>query len=473
MDAFILYTIKSSLCLSAGYFLYRLLLRHETFHRFKRFVILAILFISMAVPLVKLQVDATAASVPAQKQGPVFFTAENAIFAGQDNHKTAVQPETGSSINILALVYLAGASIQVFLVLFSMARTILIIRRSKKINFHGVPLALTTSSMAPCCFGRLIIISEKDFREHGKEVVLHETSHMKQFHGLDLFISEMCLVVTWYNPVTWLIRHELRQNHEFEADSHVLSQGIDASDYQLLLVRTVAGESRFNLANQFNQSSIKNRISMMNRGKSNRLAILKGLLFIPLIALMVQVFAQKVVRQAYAPPRAVTHGKYLELTADQLNSLGFDWNQNGLFYKNRRVNRPDKNILCMYFTDSMYSASIILGPGEKLNNTLPQRILKNQATTSFDFYPVVVAGVNGLYTLVMGNPGKNPGEKLLPVQVNMADLKVRKRSDTLVFWFRPTATMMEILSPVVKAEDFLQPCPPDIRETRKAPNSHI
>ena len=108
-------------------------------------------------------------------------------------------------------------------------------------------------------------------------MILHERTHLMEGHSLDLLISELYLVITWYNPVSWLIRHELKQNHEFEADRNVLLQGIDESDYQLLLVRTVAGEPRFHLANQFNQSSIKTRINMMNKRKSNRWAMLKVL----------------------------------------------------------------------------------------------------------------------------------------------------------------------------------------------------
>lgn len=64
MDNFILFTLKSSLCLSAGYILYYLLLRRETFHRFKRLVLLGIIVVSLLVPLIKIHVDPVGISGP-------------------------------------------------------------------------------------------------------------------------------------------------------------------------------------------------------------------------------------------------------------------------------------------------------------------------------------------------------------------------------------------------------------------------
>ena len=67
MEAFIFFTLKSSICLSAGYLLYFLLLRKETFHRFKRFTLLGIIFISLLVPLIKLQVNQGGINSPRTK----------------------------------------------------------------------------------------------------------------------------------------------------------------------------------------------------------------------------------------------------------------------------------------------------------------------------------------------------------------------------------------------------------------------
>ena len=464
MDNFFLFTLKSSLCLSAGYLFYYLLLRRETFHRFNRFVLLGIIFISLIVPVIRLHVGSTPISYPVQKLESVLVREAPVVVLEKQTVQFPLQQPESKPVNFLLLIYLAGAAIQLMLIFYSLARILLLLKKSKKVTYGSIRFTLISSNTVPFCFGRRIVVSEKYFWENSKEVILHEQTHLKEGHGLDLFISELYLVITWYNPVSWLIRHELKQNHEFEADRNVLRQGIDESDYQLLLVRTVAGEPRFHLANQFNQSSIKTRINMMNKRKSNPRAILKALLFLPLIALMVQVFAQRISSPASISPTVATPAKYLLLKPEQLKLLGFDLNSTGLFYKNQRMDKPGRQTLCLYFTNKTYSGSMILKPGEQItSHSATHQILKKQATTNFDFYPMVVAWINGMWTL-LNIPKENLPKDMLPVQINMADLKMLNRTDTLVFWFNPTESLRKTLAPIVKVDDYIQVCPPDARD---------
>jgi beta-lactamase regulating signal transducer with metallopeptidase domain len=446
-----------------------LLLRRETFHRFKRSVLLGIIFIAILVPLIKLRVDPVMRSSLRQEPEPAFARFAPAVFSEQKPAALMVVQTRSNTLSIITLIYLAGASVQVLLIFYSLARILLLIRKSRKIKYQGFRLALVPSEVVPFCFGRHIIISEDDFRKNAKEIILHEQTHMKEIHGMDLFLSELYLTMTWYNPVSWLIRHELKQTHEFAADRNVLRQGFNATEYQLLLVRKVAGETRFKLANQFSQSNIKTRITMMNKRRSSPVAILKVLIFIPLIALMVQLFAQKEVKMSGNAAKESLPGTYLQLTPEQFKLLGFEINPSGLFYKNTRGGRPDRGILCLYFTEEMNNGSIILNPGEEITgNSIPENSLKKQTLTNYDFYPVVVAHFNGFRNQDM-SPGKtNQNEQLLPVQINMAGLKLGKRADTLVFWFKPTTSLKNVLSPIADINDYLQRCPespskPDIK----------
>ena len=460
METFILYTVKSSLCLASGYLLYYLLLRHETFHRLKRFVLLGIILVSLVVPLVRLKVAPVLMTFPEQQIESALKSEPPLQQVVQNMVPAPVQQVGRGRVSLVVMVYLLGAFVQVGMILYSLLRIILVLRKSKKVQYPGTPVAVVPFDVVPFCFGCRIILSEKDFREHGREVILHELTHMEKVHSLDLFIFELYLVMTWYNPLSWLIRHELKQNHEFEADRDVLRQGVDASDYQLLLVKTTAGEPRFKLANQFNQSNLKTRITMMNKRKSNPGAILKVLVFIPLVALMVQVLAQKEIKATAASSGDRIHTKYLEFTKDQLKILGFEMTSSGLYYKNVRFGNPEKGILCLYFTEKTYSGSIILKKGEPFPTHSPaDKVLKKQALLNYDYYPVVVAGYNGFRTQDMMAAEKDPNAKLLPIQVNMAELKLGKRADTLVFWFTPTKALIQAIAPFAKAADYLQPCP--------------
>ena len=471
METFILYTLKVSFCLSAAYILYFLLIRRETFHNLKRFVLLGIIIISLILPLVRITLAPSVVSLPVQKLETTFLKDTPATLTILKPVGTSVQKERSHPFNILMLIYLLGASVLVILVAGSVLRIIYILGRSYKTEYLGSTVFVYPGTIVPFCFGRRILISEKDLREHGREVILHEQTHRVKGHSLDLFISELFLILTWYNPVSWLIRHELKQNHEFEADRNVIRQGIDESDYQLLLLKAAAGETRFYLANRFNQSSIKTRIAMMNKERSGKMSILKLLFFLPLIALMVQVFAQNGILPSGPAPKAKQAAGYLELTPSQLEMIGFNWNREGLFYKNRLISRSEKSILCMYFTDEMYSASVMLQNGDVKGHDIP-KVLKNQAVTELDFYPTLVASYKGYWTIALGDSKKITNQKLLPVQVSMGSLNAGSRKDTLIFWFSPTPALKQLLSPSVNIEDFIQPCPPDKRGNKTAMKSH-
>ena len=92
----------------------------------------------------------------------------------------------------------------------------------------------------------------------------------------------------------WLLRRELRDIHEYEADEAVISSGIDAKSYQLLLIRKAVGGRWYSIANSFNHSKLKNRITMMLRKKSSRWTGARVLLLLPLTALALGAFAETV-----------------------------------------------------------------------------------------------------------------------------------------------------------------------------------
>ena len=53
MGTFLVYILKSAVCLAMFYLFYRLLLSKETFHRFNRMALLGVMLLSCLLPLVK------------------------------------------------------------------------------------------------------------------------------------------------------------------------------------------------------------------------------------------------------------------------------------------------------------------------------------------------------------------------------------------------------------------------------------
>ena len=82
----------------------------------------------------------------------------------------------------------------------------------------------------------------------------------------------------------WITREELRLLHEYEADEGVIQKGIDATQYQLLLVRKAVGDQRFSLASGFQHAKLKNRIAMMLKPSSSRWMRWSYLALLPVLA---------------------------------------------------------------------------------------------------------------------------------------------------------------------------------------------
>ena len=127
---------------------------------------------------------------------------------------------------------------------------------------EGYTLHLLAQETPSFSWLRHIVLSRSDF-ERFPAILTHEQAHVRFGHSRDLLLASLLAVFQWFNPLVWICRSELKLLHEYEADDFVLNQGIDATQYQLLLVKKAVGEKRFLLANGFNHAQLKNRITMM------------------------------------------------------------------------------------------------------------------------------------------------------------------------------------------------------------------
>ena len=163
--------------------------------------------------------------------------------------------------------------------------------------FH---LILTEGNQPPFSWMHYIVLSEKDYRENPTEILTHEMAHIWHHHSWDLLLADIGILLQWFNPAAWLLKQEMQSVHEYEADDAVLAAGVDAKSYQLLLIKKAVGTSRYTMANSFNHSSLKKRITMMLKEKSSPQARAKYIYILPLAALSVMAFARPEVSDASA-----------------------------------------------------------------------------------------------------------------------------------------------------------------------------
>ena len=295
MGTFLVYILKSAVCLAMFYLFYRLLLSKETFHRFNRMALLGVMLLSCLLPLVKVTVE-QASPVNAQ-----VMSMEDLLLMYQWNSEAVVVEEGSRPFHwqeVLVLVYFAGLFFVIVRHLWSLGRMLYLIRHSRCERLdNDIRLVVHRRKLAPFSWMRYIVISETDLKESGHHILVHEMAHIHYRHSWDLLLVEACAWLQWFNPAIWLLKQELQNIHEYEADEEVLRQGINAKEYQMLLIKKAVGARLYSIANSFNHSSLKKRITMMIRKKSNPWARVKYLYVLPLATVAVTVFARPEVSQ--------------------------------------------------------------------------------------------------------------------------------------------------------------------------------
>ncbi|WP_449040155.1 M56 family metallopeptidase [Parabacteroides goldsteinii] len=299
MGALLLYILKSTICLILFYLGFKALLSNDTFFRFNRWVLLVGIATCMLLPAIKIQT-----SEPLLIQQPIIHLEK--MIAGEETVVTYLSdnnPEvdmipvvTPAKMidwgQIIALLYWAGFIFCLMTTLLSFRKMFVLIRSGRKLQQGRYTLILVPSCVSPFSWGRYIILSEEDYEKYPDEILTHEMMHLKSHHSIDLLFMECILWLHWFNPAIWLLKRELKDIHEYQADKGVLTQGVDATKYQLLLVKKAVGSSLYTLANSFNHSKIKKRITMMLKGKSNNWARLKLLLLVPVGLIVLNAFAR-------------------------------------------------------------------------------------------------------------------------------------------------------------------------------------
>ena len=288
MGIFFVYILKTSVCLAVFYLFYRLLLSKETFHRFNRLALLGVLLFSCLVPLIEVTTQ------EASEMNQPFIALEDMLLMAEP---APVMEEVSTPFPwraLLLLIYLLGILFFLGRHLWSLGRMLRLLRTSRKESLEdGITLFVhDAKEVAPFSWMKSIAVSKYDLEESGDAVLTHERAHIRNRHSWDLLLAEGCIFFQWFNPAAWLLKQELQTVHEYEADEWVIENGIDAKTYQLLIIKKAVGARLYSIANSFNHSSLKKRITMMIKKKSNPWARLKYLYVLPLAAVAVAAFAR-------------------------------------------------------------------------------------------------------------------------------------------------------------------------------------
>ena len=278
-----MYVLQVNVGLLVFYLLYRGLLARDTFLGMRRLYWWAAWVLAFLYPLVELGVWGRT-ETPLQVVMADYAEAMTVVVS-------AVAPEeaaTWSWQDGLALLWAAGASALLLRMLVQLAVVCRLARRGKRMEWHGVRVLAVEGDNVPFSFFRWIFVLPGNHSEGElEEILAHEQAHVRQWHSLDVVVSELLCCLFWFNPAVWLAKRCVRQNLEFLADRAVVHSGFDRKNYQYHLLRLSYGVNIGQIVNNFNVSPLKKRIMMMNKKKSRHAGALKYALLLPVAGLLV------------------------------------------------------------------------------------------------------------------------------------------------------------------------------------------
>ena len=278
------YFLKVNVAIVLFYAFYRLFFYKDTFFGWRRTALLCFFAVSAAVPLLNIQ---------------TWITEQEPMVAMADLYASVVLPEltVGTEVaptdwkSILSeyanIAYWGIVALLMIRLIMQLAGIIRLTCRCRKIQIGNTSIHLLPKADGPFSFFHWIFIHPSSHTEEEfNEILTHEQTHARQWHSIDVIISELVCIFCWYNPFAWLMKREIRTNLEYMADARVLENGYDSKTYQYHLLGLSHQKAAVTIYNSFNVLPLKKRIKMMNKKRTKEIGRTKYLMFLPLAALL-------------------------------------------------------------------------------------------------------------------------------------------------------------------------------------------
>lgn len=277
------YLLKSAGILSLFYLVYTLLLKKETlFNINRRFLLFGIL---AAVLLPFLQFTKTVIlESPVLGSLPTSAFALNGLNAQNSNPFYSVE-------NILIIIYATGLLVLLSRFIYQLFTLFLLLKKHPTTKRNGYKLIEVSEAISPFSFFNYVVFNPLLHTEKELGMILaHEKVHIRQYHSVDVLISNLLIIVQWFNPLAWAYKKSIEENLEFIADRNTAEQVASKKEYQLALVKATSVLLQPALTNYFYKSFIKKRIIMLNKTNSKKRNALKATIILPLLAIFLWSF---------------------------------------------------------------------------------------------------------------------------------------------------------------------------------------
>lgn len=285
----ITYLIYSTACMGLLLLFYHSVLEKEKMHHINRVYLIFSLIFSLSIPLIPVgMADSVIPWFQNQQISEIQYLSQAEWLKTGPEEITPASETSGTSLYSLA---------QVAFLIYAMVAGVLFVRliriihmiqlkadRNPRKLFDDYEIVLLSEKVIPHTFNSTIFLNKDQYLkgEIAREIMVHELTHARQKHTLDILLVEILKIVFWFNPVLYFYKKAMLLNHEFLADEAVISTGAHVSEYQNLLLKSLTKYPSHGLISQFNYTFIKMRLRMITQRKSKIRSSLKIAALIPL-----------------------------------------------------------------------------------------------------------------------------------------------------------------------------------------------
>lgn len=281
------YFLKVNLALAILYICYRLLFRNDTFFRLRRAVLLSVYLIAFLYPLLDISIWlSTRESVTEIVNYYSTILPLKTVVAADDTPLSTEADWLTIAESYMLLIYLAGITLLFLRCIIELFTVIRLRLRSPKQLINGTTIYVLPSQEEPYSFFGWIFASPESHTPPAlEEILVHEKTHVRQLHSIDVILGEIVCILCWINPFAWLLKKEISSNHEYLADEQVMLAGYNKKEYQYHLIGLEHPEMAIaKLYNNFSVLPLKKRITMLNKKRTGRVGKVKYLTLLPLAA---------------------------------------------------------------------------------------------------------------------------------------------------------------------------------------------
>ena len=279
------YLLKASAVTALFYLLYKLFLQRETFFQTNRLYLLIGLVTAICLPLIVIPIYVEYTPIVSESIIPT-----TTIIDSQ---------ESTNVINfdiweVLFTIYGLGVALFFGKLLIELTSLKFLFNKHNYYKSDSYTFIETDNNIPPFSFFNWIVFNPKKYsKEELQHILNHEKIHAKEYHSIDIMITQLACILLWFNPFIWLYKKEIQQNLEFIADNKAQNFADCEKSYQLILLKSSVAKHKFLITNNFYNSQIKKRIIMLHKSKSSKVNAWKYALTLPVLALFLMSFNTK------------------------------------------------------------------------------------------------------------------------------------------------------------------------------------